>query len=395
MQVNITADQYRGQKGYAGAELELPASRLAIKDALQRAHLPENGSYQLNHFKGWPDFLFMYLVVSGDKTLEEVNLLAYKVGSMDETQLDTYEGALLLRKNADMDRPVNMKEMLNTLYNLDCYSFHPGILNDQMLGEMCLMGEMLEEVETASDELWELFSEEKVGQCLRRREQGEYTEKGYILCDEKTFQEIYDGKHLPEQPDVYSSLLSLRLQNIRNNPSINTGVWLELPADENAIKETLALLNATSLEECSILETKSILSSLSDRIVSNVDIGKFNLLAQRIEAFPEEQLLTKYKAALELEPCNDLDMMLDLADNLDCYDFDQDCISTTAFGRHLLLELGVDTSDPAFACFDFAGYGMRGLEAAGFGYTAYGSIRRNSTPFVKKLTKQPEGIAMH
>lgn len=394
MQVNITADQYRGQKGYAGAELELPASQLAIADALQRAHVPEKGGYQTYQFKGWPDFLFMYLMVSGDKTLEEVNLLAYKVDSMDEIQLNTYEGALLLRKNAEIDRPVSIKEMLNILYNLNSYSFYPGILNDQMLGEVCLQGEMLEEVETASDELLELLSEEKLGQCLRRRDQGEYTEKGYILCDEKTFQEVYDGKHLPEQPNVHSGLISLRLENIWN-PSINRGVWLQLPAQENATQETLTLLNVTSLEDCSIAETKSILPPLSEKIFDNEDIGKLNLLAQRIEAFPEEQLLTKYKAALELETCNDLDMMLDLAENLDCYDFDLDCISTTAFGKYLLQELGVDTSDPAFAFFDFAGYGKRGLEAVGVAYTAYGSIGRNDTPFVKEFTNQPEGMAMH
>ena len=37
MQVTITADQHRGQRGYHGADLELPASRYAIDDALQRA----------------------------------------------------------------------------------------------------------------------------------------------------------------------------------------------------------------------------------------------------------------------------------------------------------------------------------------------------------------------
>ena len=38
MQVNITADEYRGKCGYKGAAVELPASRFELMDALQRAH---------------------------------------------------------------------------------------------------------------------------------------------------------------------------------------------------------------------------------------------------------------------------------------------------------------------------------------------------------------------
>lgn len=50
MRVTITENQRRRQRGYNGAVLELPANRYAIEDALQRAHVPEDGGYELRQF---------------------------------------------------------------------------------------------------------------------------------------------------------------------------------------------------------------------------------------------------------------------------------------------------------------------------------------------------------
>ena len=65
----------------------------------------------LKWFEDWPQFLDNVLEVCGDKTLEEVNLLAYKLSQMDETQLDTYEGAIKLRQ--DEGHKIDMKELIN------------------------------------------------------------------------------------------------------------------------------------------------------------------------------------------------------------------------------------------------------------------------------------------
>ncbi|WP_270816158.1 hypothetical protein [Hungatella effluvii] len=101
MQVTITANLYRGKRGYEGADLSLPASRFAIADAFQRAQVPEEDRYGLCRFEGWPAFLSPFLRLSEEKTLEELNLLAYRVSRMDETQLGIYEGILKLRQDRE------------------------------------------------------------------------------------------------------------------------------------------------------------------------------------------------------------------------------------------------------------------------------------------------------
>lgn len=109
MQVTITADQHRGRRGYHGADLELPASRYGVDDALQRAHVPEGGSYELSGFRGCRGFVRSALILSGSKTLEELNLLAEKVDQMNETQIGAYEGILKLWQDSDSDHPISMK----------------------------------------------------------------------------------------------------------------------------------------------------------------------------------------------------------------------------------------------------------------------------------------------
>lgn len=394
MQVAIIANQYRGRRGYHGADLELPASRYEVDDALQRAHVPEGGGYELHGFGGFPGFVSSALILSGSKTLEELNLLAVKVGGMNETQLGAYEGVLKLRQDSDIDHPMSMKELINAAYNVDRFEFHPGVINDYDLGAICMQNEMLDLIQDLPDEVFDLLDEEKVGQALRRNDQGTFTSQGYVYRSSKDWQEVYDGVHLPEQPDGHSGLISLRLERVDNAPGTDSGVWLELPADEQAMRLALASLGESTFDTCVIAEAESILSSLKYQLAGDEDISRLNTLAGRIQAFPDRRTLVKYKAALELEVCNDLDIQLDIAENLDCYDYDPIILSPEAYAEYVLKEADFDVNDPAFSGFDFKGYGERCLQGNGFVTTPYGSIARNEKPFVPEYTRPTPGMTM-
>ena len=382
MQVTIIANQYRGRRGYHGADLELPASRYEVDDALQRAHVPEGGGYELHGFRGFLSFVRSALTLSGSKTLEELNLLAVKAGRMNETQLGAYEGILKLRQDADIDHPMSMKELINAAYNVDSFEFHPGVINDYDLGAICMQSGMLDLIQDLPDE------------ALRRNEQGTFTSQGYVYCSSKDWQEVYDGVHLPEQPDRHSGLISLRLESVNNVPVMDSGVWLELPADEQAMRLALASLGESTFDTCVIAEAESILPSLKYQLAGDEDIGRLNTLAGKIQAFPDRRTLVKYKAVLELEVCNDLDMQLDIAENLDCYDYDPIILSPEAYAEYVLKEADFDVNDPAFSRFDFKGYGERYLQGNGFVATPYGSIARNEKPFVPEYTRPTPGMTM-
>lgn len=397
MEVMITADKYRGRRGYHGAELELPADRYAMEDALQRARVSENGGYTAVPREGWSRFLNRALFDSGEKTLEELNLLAGLVSRMDEVSLGAYEGMVKLRQEEDITHPVSIRELINAAYNVNSFEFHPGVLNDYDLGTICLQGEMLDLVSSLPDEVYELLDEEKVGAALRRGEQGTFTPSGYVYRSSKEWREVYDGTHLPEQPESHDGSIALRLEHVDHAPGTGDSVWLELPADGPAIEQAVQSLGAASLDDCAIAEVKSIVPLLQYQIAGNEDIAKLNTLAERLQAF-DRKTLVKYKAVLELEVCNDLDLELDIARNLSCYDYDTLIFSPESFAEYILREAEFDPDDPAFAGFDFKDYGERCLRDSGSVPTTYGMIARNNRPFVHEYTapQSPQsGMTLH
>ncbi|MCD7994403.1 MAG: antirestriction protein ArdA [Clostridia bacterium] len=374
------ANQYMGRRGYAGAVLQLPAGKAEIADALICAHVPSEEEIILKWYEDWPQFLDNVLDVCGEKTLEEVNLLAYKLSQMDEYQLDTYEGAIKLRQ--EEGNLIDIKELINICYNLNSFVFHPDILNDKMLGELCLMGELLDVIQDASDEVIDMLDEEKVGRELRKSDKGVFTAKGYLFLVSETWTEIYDGVHLPEQPDIHEGVISLRLNSLNRNPEQDTGTWLDLPAGEAEIEQTLERLRVPSLESCIIAEARSIVPLFHYQIASDMDINELNILAKRIQAFPDKETLIKYKAALEFEQSNDLELALNVASNLNCYELDSSIISLECYAEQIFQKAGIDTDDPAFTYFDFRSYGERHMQKNGFAMTPYGVISRNGQTFV-------------
>lgn len=390
MQVNVTADCYRGSRGYEGAVLELPASPYEIEDALQRVHVPEGGGYELHRFEGFPSFLKNPLILSGQKSLEEISLLADTVGRMDEVEFYTYEGAIQLCQGAKGDVPVTTKELINLAFDLDSYEFHPGVTDDRRLGEACIMGGMLDLVDGLPDEAAELIDPVKAGERLREVDHGAFTPNGYIYRSSTASQEAYDGEHLPTYGEKHSGLLSLRIEKCVDMDA-DSDVWLELPADESAMQWALTSIGEPSFDSCRIAETKSIIPAFQYQLAGDEDIGELNTLAERLAGFPDNGTFMKYKAALELEQCNGLGTALDIAANLDCYDFDPALLSMEAYGEQVLQNSGVDTNDPAFAFFNFAGYGKRTLEKNGLVFTPYGSISRNDREFVHEYTQPGHG----
>ena len=235
----------------------------------------------------------------------------------------------------------------------------------------------------------DLLDEEKVGQEMRRLDMGTFTETGYIFPNGMQHQELYDGIHLPDIPDLPKGVISVLLSSL-DKPD-ETGVWLELPATEQEMRSVLKQLGEHSFDNCLI--AGSISTAFPYPLAGDEDVEKLNTLAQKIQAFPDQKTLEKFKAALELEIRNEIDFALDIAENLECYDFDPKMYSPAVYAEYIFKEAGIDPDDPAFAMFDFMGYGERQMQQAGHVQTAYGMILRNENPFVSKYS-QTESMQM-
>lgn len=400
MRVIIYADCYADLRGYQGAMLDLPATPYEVRDALQRARVPEGGGYTMKGAGDWPDFLWTALfhtgALSGENALKELNLLAHAVSHMDEIQIGTFEGAVELHWE-EKRGAATVKELINLAFCLDDYEFHPGVTNDRILGEACMEGGMLDLVDGLPDQVAELIEPTKVGKLLRQSDHGLFTSYGYVYRSTAACREPYDGVHLPDSGDFHSGRLSLRIVKA-DAQGKSSGVWLELPADEKALQWALLSIDEQSFDACRIAETRSIIPAFRYQMAGDEDVGKLNTLAERLRKLqqeaPDDMMLMKYKAVLELEQCFDLDMALDIAANLDCYNLSPDVLSPDAYGEYVLQSAGIDTGDPAFSRFDFRGYGERQMGQSGYVFTPYGAVSRNGQVSVHGYTEQGQGMAM-
>ena len=171
---------------------------------------------------------------------------------------------------------------------------------------------------------------------------------------------------------------------------------MDLPATAQEMQDVLIQLKEPSFDNCLIKE--SVSTAFPYPLAGDEDIEKLNILAQKIQSFLDQRTLAKFKAALELEICNEVGFALDVAENLDCYDFDSEVYSPAVYAEDIFREAGIDPDDPAFFRFDFIGYGERQMQQAGHVQTAYGMIIRNENPFAFKYSQidptQTEGMTM-
>ena len=215
-----------------------------------------------------------------------------------------------------------------------------------------------------------------------------------MVQTEPDMQIVYDGTNIPKPDEDAGFVFELYLIKACYEPEKAEGVWLKLPATESEIASALSKLGA-SLDECIFTHCKSSMSCFNDVFSENEDIKMLNTLSNAISKIISGNMGAKYKAALQFEYCTDLDFAIDIANNLDCYNFYPDLSSPEDYGRQVLLEASkLQADDMAFKHLDFRRYGEAKMEANGVKFTDYGLICRNEKEFVFHFYQQPAGQQM-
>lgn len=244
---------------------------------------------------------------------------------------------------------------------------------------------------------------ERIGTQYEDRHPGVFIGDCFVVLPQREPRQLYDGTNLDKLPDTDWSL-RLKLAS----PAVPEGLWVCLP--DNAIEEdgrldeiglTLRDLKVKTVQECRLLEVRCSLPELSvgldeyqdvaDLICDGNDLGF--VLQERDQGKP--RFLEKFRAVLEYEQCHSLKLALDIAANLNCYDF-YPVRDAEQFGKEHLLQRQrtILEQDPVLRdAVDLAVYGEKMLEQQGYqldlSETAY--IRRNYQTFRYERTEpQPE-----
>ena len=177
--------------------------------------------------------------------------------------------------------------------------------------------------------------------------------------------------------------------NIANLGKYNAGqldeTLLSFPTTTEQVQAALREIGVDGLryQEIIILECRTSIRGLADKIGDFDHIDELNYLASRLAELTPEQL-KKFSAAAEHDEYGgSLQDLINLTHNLDCYDLLPDVKTDEDYGRHL-----VDTRRKFFLprqarlYFDYESYGQCTAINEGGCYTPQGYIFNNRrTPF--------------
>ena len=297
-----------------------------------------------------------------------------------------------------MDRK-KVQEAINCLLSLSDYEVLCPVGSYEALGEYYLRYEA--ELPEAAIPYADL---EQIGRRYEDQHPGIFMGDCFVVLPGREPRQVYDGTNLDK---LWETDWSLRLRLA--SPAVPKGAWICLPdhavvEQDGRLGETaLALreMKAESISECELLEVRCSLpgiailpeeyADLEDLLRDGNDLGF--LLEEQGQGMPD--FLDKFTGALEYEGCHRLKDVLDIAQNLHCYDFMR-ADEVGAFGKRELEKRGGFRNPLLRDCMDTVGFGEALLEQRGYrlntAETAY--IRRNDREFQPLRTKPKQGWDM-
>ena len=264
------------------------------------------------------------------------------------------------------------------------------------------LGEYYLRYEAGQPDLIPYANLEQIGWNYEDSHLGIFVGDCFVVLPRQEPRQIYDGTNTDS---LLETDWSLRLKLA--SPAVPEGVWLCLPdssIDEEGrmdeIRLALRELKVQTVQACSLLDVRCSLPELSvgldeyqdlaDLIYDGNDLGY--VLQEQGQG--ERYFLEKFRAALEYEHCHDLKLALDIASNLNCYDYCP-ATETEQFGEEVLQKQGATVfRDPVLqGSIDLKVYGEAQLEQQGYllNTAETGYIRRNEQEFHHERTEpQPE-----
>lgn len=304
--------------------------------------------------------------------------------------LSVREGYVLAAES--MRRPPGTAaEAINSIQNLSGCEIH-------LAGSYEELGRFsLDQASKLPEDVLPYVDFDHIGQQFENEHPGLFIGSCYVEYPKEPPELAYrgEGTPLPEDSD-WSVKLKLA------SPAVPEGAWLRLPDYDGQIPEksgevTLVLekLRVKSLEDCTLLEARCILPEAGDLKGQYDNVTELVRDGDNLGYILDEQgqgaphWMEKFAAALEYEGCHTLKFVLDISQNLHCYEwvphdnlkeFAAKNLRSYGVSEELIQSGNINLKDYAEDLLDTSGY----MEASG----DTGYLIRNSREFVRKYTAE-------
>lgn len=299
----------------------------------------------------------------------------------------TAKEELLFRGAMQIEGPKTAQETLQILHSLDHYQLLYGADDDISLGRF-----VMQHIHPPTPAARGYLDPEIVGATYRNRGVGIFVEDHYV-------ERLNPDRPLPEvNPNVplrTTGEYAIRIKLVsRNNME---GVWIGFPdtgeymdtAHPDELLLGLDALNAETLDQCMAVDVDCTLPQLTDILAQYDTAG--DLVRHAIDfgyvwaeqGQGEPHWMDKWQCVMELEDCHRLDLALDLAQNLHCYEFIPRGVDLAQYGIDLARKEGILDQDSLLnECFDSVAYAQHHMAKYGLSTTDHGYAARNGQEII-------------
>lgn len=393
----VVANPFNGD--FYNTELELPATKAEIKDALHRGRAvgrnPETFGLVITQCTALPDLAS----VDFDRpTIEELNFLAKRLGQLTGQERVVLKRVFNQRMEEGAYRTgVPMKELINLTYGLDRVMIAPGVENDAQLGQFVIENDLNEDVSSIPENALYLLDKSQIGKLQREIDGGEYVDGNYIVTAAYEPQEIYDGVHLPELPgqaeeeeDIVFRLEVAKEPEGEQERPPEERRWISLPAEKEKVAEQIREQCGEGIENCVYYGFESAIPQIGEEMFGTMqEFDLLNEIAKRYSAMCDMEQIT-FKAVLEHERPENLAEVVEIMEHLPEYQLDYvPWDEVDFFAGHLLHHLDTEYDARWLQNFTFRKEDALLIEQLGAGVTGYGIVSARGESLYR-LASYPE-----
>ena len=316
----------------AYAKLDLPASPWELWDALDKVRLQTD---DILYMEIEDYYAFEHLAPHLDGleiSLNELNDLAELLSALDEVQEVAFDGFLRM----EVQNKVNTNGGVITLQDLrdlavsaktDCYHVVDAA-DDAALGRFYAENDFIPELDSVSNEVFEMLDFAGIGRMMRCSENGVFVNSLYVLRDGELTTAPPVQKTLPERPG-YLFRLTLGL-----HPDIGDArtVTLDLPAAEAELLDAREQLGVEGWEGVTVIDYDGIIPYAADFTDLPMELEELNAFTKVARDIPRSEV-PKLKALLEQFEVRDIKTAMLLTEHLADYVLTPE-ISSPAGNRH-------------------------------------------------------------
>lgn len=378
----------QGRDNYA--ELDLPASDYEMLDLMERLRLEPGKPPYVEILEYLETFDYLERCLPGQPNIYQLNVLARKLSEFSGTQdMAAFEGLVGMEMQKG-SASIELTRLIDFAHSTDRCVIAENAMTDFQLGKFLVENEFIEEANGLSDSALALLDYGKIGREHREEGGGVYTGFGYVEQASEIYCVSKAMDFQPRKPE-YAILVNMAAMPLTGGRIQKEDmVQLRLPASEGELQAALEKLGRKDRNDIAASVWDSPLPWLNHTMYFEEELPQILELSTRLSELDGQGQLTKYKAILAANNCEDLSRALSLAGTVDEHLFEPKAGSPEDVAREelevVICEKDAETLMPYI---DLQGYGRALLERDHAVITEYGLVEWAGREQMQDMEEQP------